>query len=133
MECNVPFSLLEPHHCDLTGKTFNDSQTTSPTPSAKRQRKEKTQKEREKRARRDTASTSAQASESGNAVAAATAAAAASEPPVNGFAIKEEMANAAATTSEDGNAFVRFISLYILIVKKKSGYAGSVSGRHGKI
>lgn len=54
MECNIPFSLLEPHHCELTGKTFTDSHSAStPTQGAKRPRKEKTQKEREKRPRRD--------------------------------------------------------------------------------
>lgn len=63
MECSVPFSLLEPHHCELTGKTFTDTYTATNTeatpsstltPGGKRQRKEKAQKEREKRARRDT-------------------------------------------------------------------------------
>ncbi|KAG1553263.1 hypothetical protein G6F49_008416 [Rhizopus delemar] len=50
MECSVPFSLLEPHHCELTGHTFD----SEPVKTAKRQRKEeKKQKEREKRARKD--------------------------------------------------------------------------------
>lgn len=57
MECSVPFSLLEPHHCDLTGSTFNSEPASSirpPPTSAKRQRKEeKKQKEREKRSRRE--------------------------------------------------------------------------------
>ena len=109
MECNVPFSLLEPHHCDLTGKTFNEAQqTTSPTPSTKRQRKEKTQKEREKRARRDnsaTAETPADETDSAVAAAAATAAASSGSGTVNGFSIKEEAGNAvtvAASTSAQG-------------------------------
>lgn len=78
MECSVPFSLLEPHHCELTGNTFNNepsssskpisstasattaaatSSSTGPTPiSQKRQRKENDKKkEREKRARREAA------------------------------------------------------------------------------
>lgn len=57
MECSVPFLLLEPHHCDLTGNTFNSEPTSSvrpPPTSVKRQRKEeKKQKEREKRSRRE--------------------------------------------------------------------------------
>ncbi|KAG1377706.1 hypothetical protein G6F61_006497 [Rhizopus arrhizus] len=59
MECNVPFSLLEPHHCELTGNTFNSepvrtTTTTTTTTTIKRQRKdEKKQKEREKRARKE--------------------------------------------------------------------------------
>lgn len=73
MECSVPFSLLEPHHCELTGNIFNNEksvvpstststtastsqqQPTTPTTSAKRQRKEEKQKqkEREKRARKE--------------------------------------------------------------------------------
>lgn len=74
MECSVPFSLLEPHHCELTGNTFNSepvstikppttttaTTTTStmtgtvPTSTAKRPREEKKkQKDREKRARRE--------------------------------------------------------------------------------
>ncbi|CAO3679900.1 unnamed protein product [Rhizopus stolonifer] len=53
MECNVPFSLLEPHHCELTGNTFNSEPVRTTT---KRQRRdEKKQKEREKRARKDIA------------------------------------------------------------------------------
>ncbi|KAI9490659.1 hypothetical protein BDB00DRAFT_535811 [Zychaea mexicana] len=118
MECNVPFSLLEPHHCDLTGKTFNDSQQAlSPTPSAKRQRKEKAQKEREKRARRDnnnvsttaaaatstiTPAAAATGTETESAVAAA--AAAASGAPINGISVKEENATTTATGggSDDG-------------------------------
>ncbi|KAI9318986.1 WD40-repeat-containing domain protein [Dichotomocladium elegans] len=70
MECNIPFSLLEPHHCDLTGKTFSDSHTPSPTPGAKRQRKDKAQKEREKRVRRDTISEDADAQSTGTLVTA---------------------------------------------------------------
>ncbi|GAA5800276.1 hypothetical protein HPULCUR_005702 [Helicostylum pulchrum] len=57
MECSVPFSLLEPHHCELTGNTFNSEPASSvrpPQPAAKRQRKEeKKQKEREKRSRKE--------------------------------------------------------------------------------
>ncbi|KAI8370754.1 WD40-repeat-containing domain protein [Choanephora cucurbitarum] len=55
MECSVPFSLLEPHHCELTGNTFNsEPMSIKPPTSAKRQRKEeKKQKDREKRARRE--------------------------------------------------------------------------------
>jgi transducin (beta)-like 1 len=59
MECNVPFSLLEPHHCELTGNTFNSEPVrtttiTTTTTTIKRQRKdEKKQKEREKRARKE--------------------------------------------------------------------------------
>lgn len=42
MECNVPFSLLEPHHCELTGNTFNNEPV-----KIKRQRKDdKKQKEK---------------------------------------------------------------------------------------
>lgn len=56
MECSVPFSLLEPHHCQLTGNTFNSEPVSTirppPPPSAaKRQRKE--EKKREKRLRKD--------------------------------------------------------------------------------
>lgn len=63
MECTVPFSLLEPHHCELTGSTFNSepvssvkppsSSTSTPTTSKRQRKEEKKQKEREKRARRD--------------------------------------------------------------------------------
>ncbi|KAI8985989.1 WD40-repeat-containing domain protein [Pilobolus umbonatus] len=55
LECSVPFSLLEPHHCELTGNTFNNEPTATTRPSSvKRQRKEeKKQKEREKRARKE--------------------------------------------------------------------------------
>ncbi|CAO3664667.1 unnamed protein product [Rhizopus stolonifer] len=42
MECNVPFSLLEPHNCELTGNTFNNEPV-----KIKRQRKDdKKQKEK---------------------------------------------------------------------------------------
>jgi transducin (beta)-like 1 len=64
MECSVPFSLLEPHHCELTGNTFNSEPVSSikpPTASStvtasttKRPREEKKkQKDREKRVRRE--------------------------------------------------------------------------------
>jgi transducin (beta)-like 1 len=69
MECSVPFSLLEPHHCELTGNTFNSepvssikpptstatsTTSTAPTSTTKRPREEKKkQKDREKRARRE--------------------------------------------------------------------------------
>lgn len=107
MECNIPFSLLEPHHCDLTGKTLSDSHTSSsPTPGAKRQRKEKSQKEKEKRVRRDTSND--EISSAVAAAAASTTATSSAVPssssssaptnnntadaaaPVNGYTIKEE-------------------------------------------
>lgn len=102
MECNIPFSLLEPHHCDLTGKTLSDSHTsTSPTPGAKRQRKEKSQKEKEKRVRRDTSNdeiTSAVAATTTTTSPAVPSSSSSSAPtnntdataPVNGYTIKEE-------------------------------------------
>ncbi|CDH55317.1 f-box-like wd repeat-containing protein tbl1xr1-like [Lichtheimia corymbifera JMRC:FSU:9682] len=105
MECNIPFSLLEPHHCDLTGKTLSDSHTSSsPTPGAKRQRKDKSQKEKEKRVRRDTSndeisSAVATAAATTTTPSAAPSSSSSSAPtnsntdaaaPVNGYTIKEE-------------------------------------------
>lgn len=116
MECNIPFSLLEPHHCDLTGKTLSDSHTsTSPTPGAKRQRKEKSQKEKEKRVRRDTSNdeiTSAVAATTTTTTSPAVPSSSSSSAPtnnteatapVNGYTIKEE------TETADGSIYLSYI------------------------
>ncbi|KAG0178818.1 Transducin (beta)-like 1, Y-linked [Apophysomyces sp. BC1034] len=110
MECSVPFSLLEQHHCDLTGRILNDpsdihisSMDASPNPGVKRQRREekKAQKEREKRPRKDvdemdvidTTEPAAQTSTAGLGAA-----------PVNGHTVKEEPGDVVMTenvTTED--------------------------------
>ncbi|KAI8377737.1 WD40-repeat-containing domain protein [Radiomyces spectabilis] len=97
LECTNPFSLLEPHQCDLTGRSLNERSEPSPNPTAKRQRKEerRAQKEREKRARKDVETTESDAppaSTSSSITASTPAAAAAPAPaaPVNGHTVKEE-------------------------------------------